>query len=509
MPMARRHSFSSLFRPSSLLEGLDSDDSQHSLDDMAIAELSSSRLDTATEASTNPPLRRSSGGGISRSNSLSNLSSKAAAVASLGLIAGAEAFSGTGAAAAASSGRMARRGSMESASSNPNAGSGSTLSRTASARSLASASASSGGASVASASHNSLTSLNMVDPSTLMDAGSHVSGILDNSGLSIDDLSSALQHGVHSSSTLLSKISNTEAIASALAGAANRVFDDNKKAQAEVFGDLSLASGLAHFTHMGKNKNVMEITGIASRVCGLISDYLPDGVISPEEAVFQSCMMAVSAASLSKSLQPVLASSLSDARAQGPGVAFHEKKAYSLFRKVGNLPWLQYRKILAEAGSWIDLDRYESVEDKVDDHDDANYLYLVARGDAFDLDVDSSSLGLLGTLNLADKIKHHHRGARTTNGGGKATIPPDESRPPAQACAPRAGASGAKLLRIDTTKLLDLMDKDEVLADSVKAVVFADMQEKLMGLVQSKSADHHPHVRDENPQLPGEVMFVI
>ena len=394
-------------------------------------------------------------------------------MASLGLIAGAEAFTGGASAAAGmSTGRMARRGSMESASSDHCAGN--TLTRSSSARSLNSAASTNSMGSVASAA--SLTSLNMVDPSTIMDMGSHMSGILDGSnGI---DASSVL----HTSTNLLSKISNTEMISSALVGAANRFFcGDQKKVQAEVFGDLSLASGLMQFAGP-KNKMATEATGIVSRCFGLISDYLPDGVVSPEEAVFQSCMMAISAASLSKSLQPVVANG-----ALNQPATFHEKKAYSVFKKHANMPWLQYKKMLAKAADWIDLDQYESVEDKVDDHDDGNFLYLVARGDAFDLDVDSSSLGLMGTLNLADKIKH---GNNNTNN-------------PAQICAPRAGASGAKLLRIDTTKLLDLMKTDEVMAESVKSIVFADMQEKLMGFVSSQAA----HGNDENPQLPGEVAF--
>ena len=122
----------------------------------------------------------------------------------------------------------------------------------------------------------------------------------------------------------------------------------------------------------------------------------------------------------------------------------------------------------------------------------------MARGDAFDLDVDSSSLGLLGTLNLADKIKH--MGNKEKKGDA------NNGRPAAQVCAPRAGASGAKLLRIDTTRLLGLMEDDEAIADSVKSIVFADMQEKLMGFVASSQSASAAH--DENPQLPGEVAFV-
>ena len=201
------------------------------------------------------------------------------------------------------------------------------------------------------------------------------------------------------------------------------------------------------------------------------------------------------------------------------------------------MSWLQYKKLLAGAADWVDLDRYvlfsllwiyiniyiyiliypiisqyllchnkifstnryESVEDKVANHDDANYLYLVARGDAFDLDVDSSSLGLLGTLNLADKIKH--LGNKEKNGDV------NNGRPAAQVCAPRAGASGAKLLRIDTAKLLGLMEEDEAMADSIKSIVLADMQEKLLDFVVSSQSSASA-AQDENPQLPGEVAFV-
>lgn len=482
MPMLRRHSFSSLYRPTSADVDSDGSHDQRSVDDLDLANFS----DTGhSEGSTTRPAPRRS---ISRSNSLSNLSSKAAAVASLGLIAGAEAFAGGSTAAGMSTGRMTRRGSMESATSDHHAGN--TLSRSNSARSLNSAASTNSMGSVASAS--SLTSLNMVDPSTLMDVGSHMSGILDvSNGI---DASSVL----HTSTNLLSKISNTEMISSALVGAANRVFGgDQKKVEAELFGDLSLASGLMQLAGPKHNKMATEATGIVSRCFGLISDYLPNGVVSPEEAVFQSCMMAISAASLTKSLQPVVANG-----ALNQPATFHEKKAYSVFKKHANMPWLQYKKMLAEAADWIDLDQYEGVEDKVDDHDDGNFLYLVARGDAFDLDVDSSSLGLMGTLNVADKIKHGNKNTNTTDpASSDQNKNANAGRRPAQVCAPRAGA---KLLRIDTTKLLDLMEADEVMAESVKSIVFADMQEKLMGFVSSQAAQGY----DENPQLPGEVAFV-
>lgn len=484
--LPRRHSFSSLYRLSSA--DVDADASN----DQQLANFSD--IGNSEEASTRDLAPRRP---ISRSNSLSNLSSKAAAVASLGLIAGAEAFT---------SGAATATATASASTSDHHAGAGNTLTRSNSARSLTSVASNNSLASAASAS--SLTSLNVVDPSTLMDVGSHMSAILDGSsnGSGLDvDVPSALR----TSTNLLSKISNTEMISSALVGAANRVFDnDQKKVEAEVFGDLSLVSGLVQLANTAghKNKMAFEATGIVSRCFGLLSDYIPDGVVSPEEAVFQSCMLAISAASLTKSLQPVVSTK---GGLNGQTVTYHEKKAYSVFRKHAAMPWLQYRKMLAEAADWIDLDPYEGVEDKVSDHDDGNFLYLVARGDAFDLDVESSSLGLMGTLNLADKIKHAGNNNKTNANSNTdpASSSSDQAedanagRRPAQVCAPRAGASGAKLLRISTPKLLNLMKADEIMAESVKSIVLADMQEKLMGFVSSQNAD-------ENPQLPGEVAFV-
>ena len=487
--MIRRHSSTSLYRLSAA--AVDSDDARgtsSSLDDISIAESGASTsttcidgVDTVDAAPRRP---------ISRSNSLSNLSSKAAAVASLGLIAGAEAFAAT----SSSTGRMTRHGSMESVSSEQHSHgpAGNTLSRSASARSLVSASSTCGGSAVPSVCASSATSLNMADPAAMMDVGAHMSSLLDGFDGSGIDVPAA----VRTSTDLLSRISNTEMISSALVGAANRVFSgDEKKVEATVFGDLSLGAGLMTLAGATKNKAALEATGLASRVFGLISDYLPDGVVSPDEAIFQACMMAISAASLAKAIRPVVPAGYSH-----QPTTYHEKKVYSqLFKKFGNMSWLQYKKLLAGTADWVDLDRYESVEDKVPDHDDAKYLYLVARGDAFDLDVDSSSLGLMGTLNLADKIKH--LGRKEKNGDAN-----NGRRPgPAQVCAPRAGASGAKLLRIDTTKLLGLMEADEAMADSIKSIVFADMQEKLMDFcVSSQSAA----AQEENPQLPGEVAFV-
>ena len=104
-----------------------------------------------------------------------------------------------------------------------------------------------------------------------MDVGSHMSEILDGSGVSNGlDIPSALR----ASTNLLSKISNTEMISSALVGAANRVFDnDQKKVEAEVFGDLSLASGLVQLaaTAGHRNKMAFEATGMSWTVGTIIA----------------------------------------------------------------------------------------------------------------------------------------------------------------------------------------------------------------------------------------------
>merc|ERR1711966_464824 len=43
----------------------------------------------------------------------------------------------------------------------------------------------------------------------------------------------------------------------------------------------------------------------------------------------------------------------------------------------------------------------------------------------------------------------------------------------------RAGPSGVTLLRLDADRLLRLIDDDEALADGIRSIVFAGMQDKL------------------------------
>lgn len=72
----------------------------------------------------------------------------------------------------------------------------------------------------------------------------------------------------------------------------------------------------------------------------------------------------------------------------------------------------------------------------------------------------------------------------------------------------RAGPSGATLLRLDATRLLKLMDDDDALADGIRSIVFAGMQDKLRRVMQedntgtTASDDKSSSIKSKKPVVP-------
>uniref|UniRef100_A0A7R9VDQ9 Uncharacterized protein n=1 Tax=Pseudictyota dubia TaxID=2749911 RepID=A0A7R9VDQ9_9STRA len=248
---------------------------------------------------------------------------------------------------------------------------------------------------------------------------------------------------------------------------------DCPETEAELLNDIAHVMDLVEIYHPAKIP--FHLSMIIGRTLAILSDYIPDHQIVPEELVFQLAMVAISTKILVENIQRVVA-------AYVDSTSFRDMKAYQgLFRKFG-FSWLQFKMLTSTAAEWIDVPPNATIDSCGAASQDAptDYVYLLHTGEA-EMIVNGSAfsraskktdrhcVGFLGDLDFIHKIQKQDSGRNCTTGGtSHAKIV--------------AGSSGATLLRISTHKLLTLMKDDQRFANSVRSILFVGLQEKLREL---------------------------
>lgn len=252
--------------------------------------------------------------------------------------------------------------------------------------------------------------------------------------------------------------------------------------QAEVLNDIShIALDLAtFFTPATASLRLLTVIG---RILGILSDYLPDHTMMPEELAFQMIMLAISFSSFVKSAYPMI-------RASRESTSFRDRRTYhALFANVG-VSWLQFKSVISTACDWTSVEAGDAIAMSEQEHEFIYWLYSgevsvvsnnetilqhVARKSCAPRHKDKNASGLLGELRFARALeeKKTRRASRVSDDGSlyfrNNTI--------------LAGPSGATLLRINTSKLTALMDHDDQLADSIHCLLFTGIQEQLSALL--------------------------
>ena len=274
-----------------------------------------------------------------------------------------------------------------------------------------------------------------------------------------------------------------------LMATATRSIVDDPRVESELFTDASHVA-LDLITFVSPGRALLRLSLLLGRVFAIMADWVPDHAMLPEEMVFQSVMLAVSASLLVKSCTPMLPALLTT-------TSYREKRAYkALFAKYG-LSWMQFKMVMAFASEWVEIPPNGRLADNTTSNANASdadgHVYWLQKGEAEliinDITIQhvvasssssSGQLSILGELEFARQLQQR----KASKKGGSSIEDSSTTHQVSPSCKIKAGPNGATLLRIDATKLLKLMDEDDQLADSIRSIIFAGMQEKLTRVME-------------------------
>lgn len=243
--------------------------------------------------------------------------------------------------------------------------------------------------------------------------------------------------------------------------------------ESELFNDAAHV-GLDLSTMLRPATALLRLSIVIGRICAILSDYLPDGRMNPEEIVFQTIMLLLASGACLQSCLPLLLAATAK-------LSYRDGRAYTrMFQSLG-ITWTQYKAMVAVALDWVQLEPHEYIRETNDD----KYMYMLYSGDTQlrcpttgksvqNITASTSGYsGLLGELKLAQLLDFDKSSQQE-----EATIDPTI----------QAGGTGATLLRINIKKLKMLMDQDTELSESIKSLLVKGMHEKLSALMKENSS---------------------
>jgi len=268
----------------------------------------------------------------------------------------------------------------------------------------------------------------------------------------------------------------------------------NKEHRVEVESKaMSLAAhATLDFAEMWTQATVaIRVAEVVGRLMVVGQNFLPGHTFMPDEMVFQLGFLVVSMQSLHKVVQPKIKAAQQAATGNyrmTPG----DRKAYQTLFKPAGLDWNQYREISLDSMEWVHLESGQTMqtgttnaEEKKDaGNEDESVMYWLHKGEvcvdkqAGDEECsleqlvggNNSGTNLIGEDQLAEVL-----GLSSSNLDLHAAGP-NGARP---AHHITAGQAGAKLLKINTQKLEQVIRHDNGLASSVHKLLFRCMQDKL------------------------------
>eukprot|EP00571_Detonula_confervacea_P008953 CAMPEP_0172328360 /NCGR_PEP_ID=MMETSP1058-20130122/60312_1 /TAXON_ID=83371 /ORGANISM="Detonula confervacea, Strain CCMP 353" /LENGTH=346 /DNA_ID=CAMNT_0013045473 /DNA_START=237 /DNA_END=1277 /DNA_ORIENTATION=- len=270
---------------------------------------------------------------------------------------------------------------------------------------------------------------------------------------------------------------------------------------------------------------ILRLTAVIGKILELTSDYLPDQSLRSDQLAFNIPVMAASVFLLSRSAGPIF-------KAQFVELDSLDLDAYELcFQPVG-VTLLQFKCmkatgcfewITSEAGTiLIDEEEYEydvrSLDDDVDNDNtccpsDWKYLYWQYDGDVIrsfkghvfgfiertnGKHIDNpEAQGLLGDTrflwSLEEKSREKQKKTNKVRNNDNSNY---------QLLHPIAtikiGSAGARLLRIDSHKLLDLMDHDERLESSFRLLLLKSLKLKIGNLLLAQQQQCQVNLKESD-----------
>ena len=247
--------------------------------------------------------------------------------------------------------------------------------------------------------------------------------------------------------------------------------------EAEVLSDVSHVA-LDFTTLLGPNTATIRLITLIGRVLVLSSDYIQDQYISPDEGIFQLVMLALSTRSFVRSVRPMMAAFTSNST-----LTVRDRKAYSLLFDIIGMSVLQFKTLLtSKTLEWVQLGPNEEMQL------DGEFIYWLYSGETSSSieDCNSNSTSnsissrIFGEVEFARKLQEPlHTASKKKK---KSKVKEEESEEVASESKQKkicVGEDGAVLLRVSTSKLLELMSDDAELSASIQRLVLLCMQEKL------------------------------
>lgn len=245
--------------------------------------------------------------------------------------------------------------------------------------------------------------------------------------------------------------------------------------EAEILSDVSTVA-LDFSTLLSPNTAVIRLVTLVGRVLLLSSDYIQDQYISPDEWIFQLGMLAISTRSFIRSVRPIVSASISNST-----LTVRDRKAYSLLFDIVGLSMLQFKTLLSsKTAEWVQLDSNEEIVMN------GEYIYWLYSGETSSLiptedcrectasKNSSLSSRIFGEVHFAVMLQES-----LSKKNKEKRVESTKKMVSEGSSSLTAGEGGAVLLRISTSKLLELMSDDNELSLSVQRLVLLCMQEKL------------------------------
>ncbi|KAL7477325.1 hypothetical protein ACHAW6_003137 [Cyclotella cf. meneghiniana] len=293
--------------------------------------------------------------------------------------------------------------------------------------------------------------------------------------------------------------------------------------RAALLNDLAEASNVVILS-TEPSTIVLRLSVVIRNILGLTSDYLPDQSIRPDELIFNIPIVGASLFLLTKSAAPIV-------KAQFVEVDQLDLAAYKLcFAPVG-VTLLQFKSMKATGCfDWIEcspgtvlIDENENYKRSNRGHilrrsseteNDWKYLYwqfdgiviqsyrgnvfgIVERHGGMHIDYPGAQ-GLLGDTRFISNLEAE-QGAQQWDGANNLDNTFSDIDPLQHPIATiTIGPKGAKMLRIDSYKLFDLMDHDERLESSIRQLLLKSLKLKIVNLLKAYHRDNNANGDNNN-----------
>mmetsp|Transcript_28870 Transcript_28870/g.43590 ORF Transcript_28870/g.43590 Transcript_28870/m.43590 type:complete len:325 (+) Transcript_28870:86-1060(+) len=239
--------------------------------------------------------------------------------------------------------------------------------------------------------------------------------------------------------------------------------------EAELFNDAAhVALDLTQF--LGPATVAIRMFAVLGRIFCIASDYLPDHAINPEECVFQFTMLALASTTFAQSMNSIVLS-------YGKELTMRDRKCFASKFHPGGISWMQYKMLATTVLTWEEVAPGKIITSDEFEADSQQDLYWLYSGEAT---VESQRRILqkiapktshfFGDLGFA-LTKNKKKFASTSTSYPKTTV--------------RAGVNGANVLRINTSKLAELMGQDESLDRAIREILLEAMQERIAVLLSN------------------------